>query len=83
MHGPHVSLCRALDYACHGIAIELSVPASTQLRQLALWYHLKALPETASLFPGETLRDDVVDLKESLRLRRGPCAEDIFAKSIV
>ena len=69
LSGTYVQSCRGLDYACRGIAIELSVPASAQLRQLALWYHLKALPETASLFAGGTLRDDVVDLKESLRLR--------------
>lgn len=45
------------------------MPASAQLRQLSMWYHLKTLPETSELFPGETLRDDVVDLKETLRLR--------------
>lgn len=45
------------------------MPASTQLRQLAMWYHLRALPELADIFCGGTLRDDVVDLKESLRLR--------------
>jgi hypothetical protein len=49
--------------------MELSVPASTQVRQLAMWYHLKQLPKTAHLFQGQTLRDDVVDLKESLRQR--------------
>lgn len=60
---------RGLDYACQGVAVELSVPASAQLRQLAMWYHMKGLTETADLFDGDTLRDDVVDLKETLRLR--------------
>ena len=40
-----------------------------QVRQLAMWYHLKELPETRHLFRGQTLRDDVVDLKESLRMK--------------
>ena len=40
-----------------------------QVRQLAMWYHLKELPQTSHLFQGQTLRDDVVDLKESLRMK--------------
>jgi len=34
-----------------------------------MWYHLKELPQTSHLFQGQTLRDDVVDLKESMRQR--------------
>lgn len=61
--------CRGLGYDGGAFGVEISVPGSTQLRQLAMWYELKSLPATAHLFQGETLRDDAVDLKESLRLR--------------
>ena len=61
--------CRELEYHVRSIALELSVPASTQLRQLSMWHHLRDLPQTRDLYTGDTLRDDVVDLKETLRLR--------------
>lgn len=63
------NLCRDLNYCVDSFALELSIPASTQLRQLSMWHHLRSLEETKSLYTGETLRDDAVDLKETLRLR--------------
>ena len=62
-------ICRDLNYEVEGFAVELSVPGSAQLRQLSMWHHLRESKETAGLYTGETLRDDVVDLKETLRLR--------------
>ena len=53
-----------------------------QVRQAALWHHLRSRPDGTRFFGGQMFHDDVTDLKEALRIRYAPsfakisCAKD-------
>jgi hypothetical protein len=66
--------CSKEGHVTREVALEITLPGSTQVRALAAWYYLRRRHPLA--VQGDVLYQDVTDLKEALRLAlAGPLAE--------
>ena len=60
--------CRSQGHVPTSIGLDITLPASTITRQLALWYHLRNKFTSQGLYSSTNMHEDVVDLKEALKL---------------
>ena len=72
-HNPDSDSCRQEGHVLtSNVGLDITLPAACITRQLALWYHLQNNFRSTGLYTSPQMFQDVVDVKEAVRLMVAP-----------